>query len=60
MNICRYSGYFVYKIATITLPLKKDKEFVARPITRMFWMLLADAYQTNAGLEIIFSRKGLL
>ena len=35
-----YSAHFVYKIATITLSLKKDKEFVARPITSMFLTLL--------------------
>ena len=33
IDICLWSGHVVYKIATITLFLKKDKEFAARPIT---------------------------
>ena len=47
IDICLYSGHFIYNIATIMLFLKKDKEFVARPITGMFLILLADAYEAS-------------
>ena len=47
ITICLYSGHFVYKIATITLCLKKDTEFVAKPITSIFLTLLVDAYETT-------------
>ena len=44
LSFCSCRIYFAYKIATITLILRKDKELVARPITTTFLMLLGDAY----------------
>jgi len=42
IEIYLYSGYFAYKIATVTLFLKKDKEFATRPITSMFLTLMRE------------------